>query len=131
MKLLLDTHIWIWSISEPERLAKRVALALSNPDNELWLSPVNSWEVVLLVEKKRAQMIPDAERWIRENTRTPPFNEAVLTHEVALQAAAVPLPHRDPADRLLVATAMVYGLTLVTADERLLRCKNLPLLANR
>lgn len=131
MKLLLDTHIWLWSIGEPSRLSKRVAFELDNPENELWLSPVSSWEVVLLAEKKRIGMITDAERWISDKLRTLPIKEAPMTHEVTLQAARLSLPHRDPGDRLLAATAMVYGLTLVTADERLLGCEGLPVLANR
>lgn len=131
MKLLLDTHIWIWSGGEPSRLSERVASELNNPENELWLSPVSTWEVVLLAEKKRVAVITDPERWIKDKLRILPLREAPMTHEVALQAAAIVLPHRDPADRLLAATAIVYGLTLVTSDERLLSCPGLPVLANQ
>jgi len=131
LNLLLDTHIWIWSVDDPSRLTERVAFELLNPDNELWLSPVSTWEAILLVEKKRIQLLPDAEQWMSQSLRILRLREACMTHAVAVEAARVVLPHRDPGDRLLAATAIVYGLTLVTADQRLLGCHGLPLLPNR
>lgn len=74
---------------------------------------------------------PNALSWVRNVLQTVPFHEAPLTHEVAIQSRSVDLPHQDPVDRFLVATALVYGLTLVTADERLLRCPLVPTLPGR
>ena len=62
MKLLLDTHIWVWSHLEPERLAKRVAVALVDPSNELWLSPVSVWEFLVVVHRRQLQFDTP---WIR------------------------------------------------------------------
>jgi PIN domain nuclease of toxin-antitoxin system len=97
----------------------------------LWVSPISSWEIVLLVEKGRLQLEMEAEAWLGACLRTVGLREAPVTHEVVFQARGIQLPHRDPADRLLAATALVYGLTLVTADERLLACPALATLANR
>jgi PIN domain nuclease of toxin-antitoxin system len=124
MKLLLDTHIWLWSLLEPKRLSRRVAKALNDPRNELWLSPISTWEVLVLSQKGRLVLNEDAESWIAKAMALAPLHEAPLTHEVALATRALQLPHRDPADRFLAATAKVYGLTLVTADENLARSKD-------
>ena len=131
MKLLLDTHIFLWSLLEPERLSPDVAAALEDPRNEIWLSPIVIWEVLILADKGRVILEPDAETWVRRVLQAIPFREAPLTFEVAIRSRTVALPHQDPADRFLAATAIVYGLTLVTADTRLLRAAEVPTLPNR
>ena len=131
MKLLLDTHIWIWSLIEPEKLSARVRKTLLNPDNESWLSPISLWELLMLGEAGRIAANVGTEEWIRRALQEVPLKEAPLTHEVALEIRRFQLPHRDPADRFLAATARVFGLTFVTADERLIGTKGLSILANR
>ncbi|MBZ5571017.1 MAG: type II toxin-antitoxin system VapC family toxin [Acidobacteriia bacterium] len=131
MKLLLDTHIWLWSELEPERLSQGVADAIENPENELWLSPISIWELIVLWQKKRVLPGEDIETWIPRALRALPLQEATITYEVAREVARLSLPHRDPADRFLVATAKVFELTLVTADERLMELREIPVLANR
>lgn len=131
MKLLLDTHILLWSLLDPNCLAKRVAAELEDPVNELWLSPISTWEVIILAEKGRITLDVDPIIWMREVFKKIPFKEASITHEVAMQSRLVALPHEDPADSLLAATALVYDLTLVTADERLLRSNGFCVLANQ
>jgi PIN domain nuclease of toxin-antitoxin system len=130
MRYLLDTHIWLWSVSDPGRLSRTVADVLANPDAETWLSPVSVWEVVLLCEKGRLRLDPDALSWITTVLSHAPLREAKLTNEVALATSFVSLPHRDPADRFLAATANAYDLTLVTGDEKLLTGSGYRVLAN-
>ncbi len=130
MKLLLDTHIFLWSLLEPTRLSERVAAELENPLSELWVSPIVIWEVLMLAERGRVALKPDAATWVRRACQAVPFREAPLNHEVAIQSRAIDLVHQDPADRFLAATALVYDLTLVTADERLLRSRRIASLAN-
>ncbi|MDX2207821.1 MAG: type II toxin-antitoxin system VapC family toxin [Gemmatimonadales bacterium] len=131
MKLLLDTHIWLWSLLEPERLTPSVQTALRDPDTEIWLSPISIWEAILLVERGRITIAGDHRIWVREMVHALPRREAPLTHDVAIMSRQIDLPHQDPADRFLAATAIVFDLTLVTADERLLAAPDLPVLANR
>lgn len=131
MKLLLDTHIWLWSLLEPERLVPQVRAALQSPGNELWLSPISIWEALILVERGRLAVNADAITWVEDMVRALPRREAAVTHEVAIESRRVNLPHQDPADRFLAATAAVYQLTLVTADERLLHSKGFAVMANR
>ena len=128
MKLLLDTHIWLWSKSDPGRLGKRAAEALSNSTNELWLSPVSVWEVLTLAQKKRIR-IADPLGWVV--TAASQMREAPLTQEIVRASFVLSLPHADPADRFLAATAKVLNLTLVTADRTLLGLGEIASLANR
>ena len=130
MKLLLDTHIWLWSLLEPSRLGRRTAAALDDPANELWLSPISVWETLMLAERRRVVLQPDAERWIRATLERLPFREAPLNVEVALASRALRIPSDDPADRFLAATARVFELTLVTADLRLRQIPHVTVLAN-
>ncbi len=131
MKLLLDTHIWLWSLLDPEQLTPRVRSALQSPENELWLSPISIWEALMLVERGRLSVESDASKWVEDMVRALPRREAPLTHQVAVESRRVSLSHQDPADRFLAATAVVYELTLVTADERLLQSPSIAVMANR
>ena len=130
MKLLLDTHIWLWSALDPGRLSPRARRALDDPGNELWLSPISVWETLVLARKKRVALDPTPEQWVRRALAELPIHEAHLNHEVAIRSETVKLGHDDPADRLLVATALVHDLTLVTADRRLLKSRQVATLAN-
>ncbi len=129
MKILLDTHIWLWSIYDPDRIARTLRRELKNPENELWLSPISTWEALILQKKGRVELEEDPAVWVAEATAI--FREAVLTHEVVLESHRIRLPHRDPADRFLAATAKVFGLTLATADSKLLGLGDIATLANR
>ena len=131
MKLLLDTHIWLWSLAAPENLTPRVRVELESPDNELWLSPISTWELMILIERRRVVVDGDSTMWVRDVLKRIPFREAALTHEVAVVSRTIELPHQDPADRFLAASAKVYELTLVTADERLINSVEFSVLANR
>ena len=66
MKFLLDTHIWIWSALEPDRLSHSVSKALADPANEIWISPISIWEILLLSQKKRFTLQPDADRFLSD-----------------------------------------------------------------
>jgi len=131
VRLLLDTHIWLWGLLDPSKLARRVVRALEAAENELWLSPISTWEALVLIEKGRVVIDRDPRRWMAEVWQAAPLREAPLTQDVAVQSRFLDLPHQDPADRFLAATAKVYGLTLVSADERLLRSSEFATLANR
>ena len=133
MNLLLDTHIWLWSHAQPERLTKRVTAALADDRNQLWLSPISIWEFLLLAERGRVRVRdgtapPD---WVEAALSRAPMHDAPLNREVAVRSRSLRLDHEDPADRFLAATADVYELTLVTADDRVLRGKGFRTLANR
>jgi PIN domain nuclease of toxin-antitoxin system len=129
LKLLLDTHIWIWSLSDPARLSQQVRNELRDLEhNELWLSAVSTWEALNLRAKGRIRLPEDLENWLAVSTQR--MREAPLTHEIALAAHRLKWEHRDPADRFLAATAQVLGLILVTADARLIEYSQIVTLPN-
>ena len=127
MKLLLDTHIWLWLVEDPDRFSRRTMRELKSTDNELWLSPISTWEILALHQKGRIKLYGDITEWVAHAvsaTKLAPF-----THEVALAGRQFAYD-LDPADRFLSATALVFNLTLVTADRRLLGLRNIKTLAN-
>ena len=127
MKLLLDTHIWLWFKGDRKRLGMRVSQILQDENNELWLSPVSTWEALTLQEMGWIDLPRTITEWVTKATEG--FKEALRTHEIALAARELPL-HEDPADRMIAATARVLDLTLVTADERFLQLNNIETLSN-
>jgi len=130
MGLLLDTHIWVWSMLEPDRLSRNVVRALQSKEADLWLSPISIWELTMLVHAGRVQLETDVIVWTKDALRRAPLNQAPLTEEIAFASAAIELPHKDPADRFLVATANELELKLVTADQRLIESRAVKTLAN-
>ncbi|HUD63729.1 MAG TPA: type II toxin-antitoxin system VapC family toxin [Candidatus Sulfotelmatobacter sp.] len=130
MKLLLDTHIWLWSLGEPQRLSGRVAKALDDRQNELWLSPISIWEAFLLFRKKRVQIATDFTTWLAASLSVLPVVDAPLTFDIARTLPTLRMPHVDPADLFLAATAKAFDLTLITADRNLIRTDGISVLAN-
>ena len=130
VRLLLDTHIFVWSLIEPHRLGHRLKVTLIGEDTQVWLSPISLWECLLLAEKGRLALPTDAKAWLRKSMLAIGAREAPLTHEVSLASREVRLPHQDAADRFLAATAAVYDLTLATADEKILEGHGFRHLAN-
>ncbi len=128
MRLLLDTHIWIWYLLGDERLSVAFQSAIASSANELWLSPISVWEVLVLAEKGKLELNPDAIAWVKKNLRLLDTQEARLTHEIALLSRQLDFKHSDPADRFLAATAVHLDLILVTVDSRLRELTWLPTL---
>ena len=132
MRLLLDTHIWIWSLIAPDRLSGDVRAALTNPGHDLWLSAISVWEVLVLIRKGRLKLGEQAgSEWIAEALAQSPVHEAPITYDVAVASEELLLDHWDAADRFIAATAQVREATLITADERLSRCPGITVLVNR
>ena len=131
VRLLLDTHVWFWSLTAPDRVGRKVRSRLQQAKGSIWLSPISVWELLVLAERGRIRLDAEPRAWVRAALARAPFEEATLNHEVAIRSREVALPHADPADRFLVATALVYYLTLVTADDTLIAAKACPVLADR
>jgi PIN domain nuclease of toxin-antitoxin system len=122
--ILLDTHAWIWWVSDPERLpaASRAAVDASVAAGEpVRLSAISAWEVAMLVERDRLVLTVDVEEWIGRSHAAPELEFLPVDPWIAVRSVRLPgFPHRDPADRIIVATALTLEATLVTADARLL-----------
>lgn len=120
MKLLLDTHIWLWYLQGSDRLSDNLQEIMASPDTELWLSPISVWETIVLAEKGRIELNSEPIVWVKRYLRSLDLKEARLTYEIAMRSRQLELSHQDPADRFLVATALELNLTLATVDSRLL-----------
>ena len=95
-------------------------------------SPISVWELLILAERGRIKLDDEPRRWVADAIDRTPAQEAVLTFEVTIRSREIISTHADPADRFLIATALVYDLTLVTADETLIGAKVRPVfLGNR
>ncbi|MGH9416889.1 MAG: type II toxin-antitoxin system VapC family toxin [Terriglobales bacterium] len=120
MKLLLDTHVWIWFEAAPDQLSRTAQLRLADPANQLFVSVVSAWEFLLLWGKKRVLPDRDGPDWLRRVLAGSRYQICALTLEAILASGEIQLATRDPADRLLAATARALDLTLLTADRVLL-----------
>ena len=130
VKLLLDTHIWVWSLMDPEQLGARVTEELENQDNDLYLSAISVWETLILGEKGRLLLEPTPQEWVRQALLASPIEDVPLNREIALRSRTLALPHQDPADRWIAATAAVHELTLVTYDSALRQLSEISVLPN-
>ena len=128
MKLLLDTHILLWySLGNPA-LPENFKAAIAAPNNELWLSPISIWETLMLAEKGHIFLAPDAVTWINAATKALGTHEASFNQTIAILSRQLACPHQDPVDRFIAATAIYYGLQLVTVDHNLLDIPSLEIL---
>ena len=116
-RLLLDTHVLLWSLTEPQKLSRRTRDALEDAQNEVFASSVSGWEITVKRALGKLKAPDNLEASIEEQDFTP-LN---LTFLHAEQAGALPPHHGDPFDRMLIAQAQVEGLILVTRDARILR----------
>ena len=123
MRLLLDTHIWVWLAFTDPRLERRQLNAIERASRrgELYLSPISIWEIANLLRKGRLRLGKPTQAWIDEALRWPGLNLSPLTPEIAVASGELPDPfHDDPADRIIVATARTTSSRLMTADSRIL-----------
>ena len=121
--LLLDTHVLIWAVLNEPHLGPQAAKAINaaSRQNRLAVSAITPWEIALLESKRRIALQKDVLDWIREALAKPGVNLVALEPEIAIASTRLPFEmHPDPADRILVATALSLGATLVTADQGLL-----------
>ena len=122
--IVLDTHAWVWFISNPELLSKRAKKATDNAINakEIFISSISAWEIALLVERGRLKLTLDVTDWISKSERLPFFRFIPVDNSIAIKAVNLPQPfHNDPADRIIIATATAIGAPLVTKDEKILK----------
>lgn len=123
---LLDTHIWLWYLGGSQRLPQGLRRLMDAGRSDFWVSPISVWETGMLLARGRIRLPVPLRSWIDQALETFPVNEAAVNKELALVSQEVKLPHQDPADHFLAATALVYELVLMTVDERLTKLKWLP-----
>ena len=129
MKLLLDTHAWIWTLDRPDKFNRHARRELENRENQIYLSPISIWEVHHLAQRKRFHPDRPFPEWLAMMLTKSPLLEAPFNFAVATEVSRIHLPQPDLGDIFLAATAVTFDLTLVTADAQLLGCKWLKTLA--
>lgn len=118
MRLLLDTHVWLWLQQAPERLADALALA-EDPSNQLLLSAASSWEIAIKWQLGKLHLPEPPEIYVADRIASSGVGTLAVEHAHALAVASLPPHHGDPFDRLLIAQAMAENASLVTADRAL------------
>jgi PIN domain nuclease of toxin-antitoxin system len=125
VNLLLDTHVWIWSQENPDLLPPQTREAINDRSNGCAVSVISELEIARLAQRKQIELDRGVEEWIDKSIAVLGAHEIELSRVIAVEAYRLPGAfHRDPADRVLVATARLFGMTLVSADRQLLRYRH-------
>ena len=119
--ILLDTHIWVWWIHGDENLtSNHFALISDNEEESIGVSTITCWEVAKLVEYGRIELPVPMKEWFEEALGYPGISLLPLSPEIAIESTQLPGEfHRDPADQIIVATARIHDITLVTVDSKI------------
>lgn len=120
--ILLDTHVWFWSLTEPDRLSRTsYDLIKRTPVDERAIASISIWEFAMMASKGRIQMKMGSEQWLKYATEKTGIQILELTPSIAIESCQLPGSfHADPADRIIVATARINGATLITKDKKIL-----------
>mgnify|MGYP000929548722 CR=1 FL=1 len=120
--IVLDTHIWVWWANTSAELTADMRQALqAHSSDGLGVSIISCWEVAKLVERGRLQLTLPVENWLAQALALPGIQMLELTPRIVVESTQLPGEfHRDPADQLIVATARVYNVPLLTADGKIL-----------
>lgn len=122
--IVLDTHVWVLFVSNPELLSKRAKRSLDTAMEEkgILISSISAWEVALLVAKKRLRLTLGVTDWIAKSEALPFITFIPVDNSIAIKSVNLPQPlHSDPADRIIIATAISMGAPLLTKDEKILK----------
>jgi PIN domain nuclease of toxin-antitoxin system len=118
--IVLDTATWIWRASDPKRLTGKARRAIDEAERAL-VSAISVWEVAMLVAKRRIQLDRPVEQWVDIALALPGIQLAALDPAIAVRSAKLPGElHPDPADRIIIATALENAAAIITPDERIL-----------
>lgn len=120
MKLLLDTHVLLWTLGGVERLPSSVRREIEDPENEILFSAVSIWEIAIKASQGRSDFANDP-ALIDHEARAAGFKELAISARHALAVQRLPLHHKDPFDRLLIAQALTEPAWLCTADKQMAR----------
>lgn len=121
--IVLDTHVLVWFVSNPEKLSKNAVKRIGQEikKQEVLVSSISVWEIFMLIKKGRIKLSMDSQSWLEKVENIPFLQFIPVDNKIASQSVNLPEPfHDDPADRIIVATALNHGATLITKDRRIL-----------
>lgn len=120
--IVLDTHAWIWWVSSPSFLSETANGIIDGAatESKIFISAISTWEVAILVSRGRLKLTMSAGDWVSASEALPFFNFVPVSNSIALKSVQLPgVLHNDPADRIIIATAVALGAVLVTKDEKI------------
>jgi len=122
--ILLDTHVLLWWLADTDNLSPTARARLdeySDRTGEICVSSISAWEIAMLVQKGRLALTIDAADWIRHAEQLPAISFVPVNNQIAIKSTLLPEPlHKDPADRMIIATARHLACPLITADSKLM-----------
>ncbi|MFZ1320857.1 MAG: type II toxin-antitoxin system VapC family toxin [Ignavibacteria bacterium] len=119
--ILLDTHIWVWWVSDISKLGTEILELISNNEETgISISIISIWEVTKLIEKNKIKIKIPLEEWMDEAIKYPGMNVLNLSKEIILNTTALKNFHKDPADQLIVSTSIINNIPLLTMDRKIL-----------
>ncbi|MDX2029303.1 MAG: type II toxin-antitoxin system VapC family toxin [Blastocatellia bacterium] len=116
MRILIDTHCWLWSLTAPERLSARAQEIFADPENTIYLSAASSWEMAIKYQLGKLPLPEAPETYVPGRMLAQGIEALPIEHAHTLRVAELPAHHHDPFDRLLIAQAQIESLSLLTAD---------------
>jgi PIN domain nuclease of toxin-antitoxin system len=117
MRILLDTHVWLWWLSEPEQLPPRIRQAIEEGSNEILISVASSWEIAIKYALGKLPLPETPGNFVPSRLLREGFSTLHIEHRHALAVASLPPHHRDPFDRLLIAQAQAESIPIATVDS--------------
>ncbi len=118
MRLLLDTHTFLWFVLKDPRLSEPALTLMKNLDNELLISPASYWEIAIKVSIGKYQIPDSFQTWMEQQLLTNDLNILPIQVAHAAKVATLPFHHRDPFDRLLIAQALVEDIPVISLDGK-------------
>jgi PIN domain nuclease of toxin-antitoxin system len=118
LRVLLDTHCWLWVWTDPERFSTEARALLGDPANETFLSAASAWEIAIKCALGRLALPEPPPEFVSKRTRLSGATALAIEHAHAVHVAALPMHHKDPFDRMLIAQAQVEGMSIMTVDRR-------------
>lgn len=122
--IILDTHAWIWLFSGSAELSTEVINQINKAGKQgkVFISAISVWELSMLVAKKRVSLSQPIRQWVKDSLNQPGVNLSAMSPEISIESSFLPGEfHGDPADRIVVATARINNLVLLTRDKKILR----------
>lgn len=120
--IVLDTHAWIWWVSNPELLSEKAKQIIDEAatGKSVFISSISAWEIAILVSRDRLKLTMSPDDWVAASEALPFFEFVPVSNSIALKSVQLPGSlHNDPADRIIIATAVSLGAYLVTKDEKI------------
>ena len=122
--ILIDTHVLLWWVSDRKKLSSKATQIFSGQVQQglILVSSISIWEICLLLKKKKISLLRDTESWIEQVEKLPYIQFVPVDNRIAAKSVNLPGQfHSDPADRIIVATAFIIGVKLITADQTILK----------